>query len=522
MRSLIHLIKKKKNRSLVFWSVLNAFSLIFIPIYTEKNIIPDLIPISENASNTTRGIFVDIASKVVEIDNRVKDIGKGTNKIDDKLDTIEDDIEDIAQTTDVIQEKVCEIQSSIDDLEFTQIDGIQASANETLDKTCDIQSDTNTTFTILDRVALSLIGINNNIARTQQTANDTLDKVCDIQDQGCDFLIKQSDIPLIITTPGVYCLTKNVRSRFLRIIIISNTNDVVLDLNGHVIDGRNLASIGIEIVATSPKKNIIIKNGSIKNLKLNDSPKSPEAIGILVNGPITNLQIKDMVLTNTTTEGTAIRLKDTRGAIIENCSIEGWATGIFIDSDSSENIIKDCVVRRSGGNGFVLDRNSENCLINCKAISNEADGFQFSGSPTFTGGGGTNNIFMNCIAQCNQNGFDILGGRFEYLLNCIASNNFQDGILLDDSSLCLLRKCISSQNGSFGLRLIATSTLNKVLSCVFAGNLDGGIINAASDNVFLNNCAQDNEKDLNKNYSNVDNIESIVDKTVGFWSNVST
>lgn len=80
--------------------------------------------------------------------------------------------------------------------------------------------------------------------------------------QGKCMEITQADIPISITSPGVYCLTENVSSG-LRAISIDADN-VVVNLNGYLLDGSSAGTDTSQIgIFCQDQKNVVITNGSI-------------------------------------------------------------------------------------------------------------------------------------------------------------------------------------------------------------------------------------------------------------------
>ena len=75
--------------------------------------------------------------------------------------------------------------------------------------------------------------------------------------------ITQPDIPLTITSSGVYCLTENISSGLTAITI--SANDVVLNLNGYLVDGSSVGSNTAQMgILCMGQKDVVITNGSIK------------------------------------------------------------------------------------------------------------------------------------------------------------------------------------------------------------------------------------------------------------------
>jgi len=73
--------------------------------------------------------------------------------------------------------------------------------------------------------------------------------------------------PLTITDPGVYCLTDNIATNLMDSVnaITIASDNVVLDLNGHVLDNR-AAGMGTQAVGIGAldRSDLVIKNGKVE------------------------------------------------------------------------------------------------------------------------------------------------------------------------------------------------------------------------------------------------------------------
>jgi hypothetical protein len=76
-----------------------------------------------------------------------------------------------------------------------------------------------------------------------------------------------NSIPAIITVPGIYCLTRDLTTAIATGSAIDiQTNNVVIDLNGHRLGGgaAGLGTGAFGIHANNPRLNITVKNGTVR------------------------------------------------------------------------------------------------------------------------------------------------------------------------------------------------------------------------------------------------------------------
>jgi hypothetical protein len=72
-------------------------------------------------------------------------------------------------------------------------------------------------------------------------------------------------VPVVITAPGIYCLKSSLAYTGTTNAIAVGANDVVIELNGHVLDGS--ASSGAIGVSTYNMKNVTVRNGTIRGFR---------------------------------------------------------------------------------------------------------------------------------------------------------------------------------------------------------------------------------------------------------------
>ena len=351
--------------------------------------------------------------------------------------------------------------------------------------------------------------INDNLRSIQQLLKKLHDELNDIDDDlgehnelicsKIDKLAKCDPIPIFgpttITEPGHYCLAKGFTVYSGDGIVIAS-NDVVLNCNGQTIAGDSGGN-GIFIYE---QERILVKNGIIRDVS--DS-------GIKIQNS-SSIMIKNMKLSapkesfaGISIEG--VKYKKSNGIKIVNCESVGW--GDFGDSlngagfkisESNQCIFKDCIARNSGTNGFRGDGFSHSCFIGCKSLSNGKNGFEFRDELI---SGGSNNLFVSCVAQDNtDNGFFILGTELLSLFECIANRNGKEGIFIDRADHNDIRNCVASDNGYNGIRVrrikgfFPEAVGNLLFGCTTNNNGIHGIKVEAGETVVRNCTASGNTK----------------------------
>lgn len=275
------------------------------------------------------------------------------------------------------------------------------------------------------------------------------------QTRDCAFLVKitQFNVPLTITQPGIYCVGENLTINAQAGFAVSIQSDnVILDLNDNQVIGAGSGTSGVII---NGKNNIIIRNGSIRNMSL-------RGIGINIQGNLSsqNVLIEQMELIN---DNVGLTMVNTRN----------WA-------------ILNSVAFQNQSNGFLLTANSSGSISGC-ASNNNNNGFSGSLNNGIT--------FSNCTANFNvTNGFNAAGLRNSHFEECTAFNNQNNGFLFLNSGnqvcdSCSLRNCTLEQNANIGLQL--TGNNHDVQDCTAKNNVHGFEIHG-NNHIILNNIAQSN------------------------------
>lgn len=161
-----------------------------------------------------------------------------------------------------------------------------------------------------------------------------------IQASSCNpIFISQADIPLNITTSGVYLVTEDLVDSGGGNAITISTDGVVIDLCGFEVSGTSSTTAFL----ISGNSSVIIRNGTIRAVS--------KALEFNASGQ--NVLFENIVITETFDE--TITVNTISGFCMRNCHFydcltdAGNATTVFISLDSSENVlIEDCTINNNG------------------------------------------------------------------------------------------------------------------------------------------------------------------------------
>lgn len=233
-----------------------------------------------------------------------------------------------------------------------------------------------------------------------------------------------------------------------------NANNTVLDLDGRMIQYTGVATSGVHgIVVNAGKKNIVIKNGIIK-----DFPGSGIYAVATSGNEIESIIIKNMLIIN---NQNAVTFNYVEYATIVNNMFEGnninsgTVYGLKLQNCTSAHISRCESVNNSATSGacygFIIDTCSNISLEQCNASSNsgtgEVAGFYITNATHY-------NKLYGCKAAVNS-----------------SSAGAAHGYLVDTCSQQLIENCLSINNYatgggqySYGLRLSSSS------NCTLSGN----------------------------------------------------
>lgn len=134
-------------------------------------------------------------------------------------------------------------------------------------------------------------------------------------------------------------------------------------------------------------------------------------------------------------------------AVVEFCKATGCTSYGFGAGGNFNRCLSTANLGSAGG----FYSNGAGTYVGCVASSNPGPGFTVS-----------NNTLIHCVSQGNTgssgHGFSNTGGNGPTLLNCVALSNAGDGLRIATMTAVMsavVRNCIFSQNGGFGVSQIA-------------------------------------------------------------------
>lgn len=264
--------------------------------------------------------------------------------------------------------------------------------------------------------------------------------------------IAAADFPVQITQPGSYYLVENVPfvgasgEHGIEILV----DDVTLDLNGFYLEGANEVAAGGTGIRALNRRNIHIKNGTVRNWSIGGISLSGSENCIIGHVRVENCQSTGIQA------GTRARVHD--------CTVLG-SGGAGISASGST--ISGCVVRGSGGDGIFTSSGSS--VTNSISHGNTARGIVVSAGGSITSCGSAQNgswgmqasngsSIANCGSYQDSAGFDALDGST--ITNSAARDHqFTTGISVRQGSLA--ESCTVYQGAGNGIQVSSGSTVRN-------------------------------------------------------------
>jgi hypothetical protein len=366
----------------------------------------------------------------------------------------------------------------------------------------EVDAITATLATIVTDIGIITTTLNNTYAAVQEIAADTDLLLVDlgiitatlnntyqevVNCCPCTYFISQADLPvnmnLILTKPGTYCLTEDIRNDGATPIVINGT-DITVDLRGHTIYSANHNGITV----LPPTARIRIKNGMVI---------TPNQNGVLLQNTGSNTSSHiDVVIENIVADGCSIGFFSYGNdqeiqylhCIAKNCTSAGFhlmAAGQAIGDGNMVTVYDQCSALSNVGNGFEIIATNVTprfacTLTNCRSEANGAIGYSlttFVTSPDLLG-----LSMFNCVALRNGQAGFYIADMHGIIFNCIAENNGAAGLALTDPSV------------GAGFYLPATTSGDMTLmNCIAINNSYSGFTDrnttATNPNRFFNNYA---------------------------------
>ena len=278
----------------------------------------------------------------------------------------------------------------------------------------------------------------------------------------------------IISQPGAYYFTGNIRGISGQNGIVVQADDVTLDLNGFSLVGLPGSLDGIAV--PSSQINLEIKNGVIRDWGGDGVDvwfgRNSRAFGLRIsNNGGTGLRF-----------GTSVGIyppNTTTGCIVQDCVSESnGGDGIFVGGGST---VSGCV--GSSNTGIGIRAAAGSTVLHCTASSNSNAGFSIGAGSTISYCSATNNNAPGSTPG-------IITAQNCTISYCSSTNN-RYGIIGSSGCVIISNSCLYNQDGGNGYG-IGASGLSRIEGNSVAGNdigiesLDGGrnliIRNSAANN----------------------------------------
>nr|QNO55949.1 hypothetical protein AGOHDPGA_00006 [Methanosarcinales archaeon ANME-1 ERB7] len=275
-----------------------------------------------------------------------------------------------------------------------------------------------------------------------------------------------------INTSGYYMLTRDLLFNPLspQNCITITASDVVLDGNGHTIEGPTIAHAycGVYVYVYTPStklSNVTVKNVTIRNCgfgirfenversTISESTASNNGVGISLYHSSTNTLAGNTV-SNNSDDGIHLSSWSNSNTLTSNTASDNSNNGIYLDYSSTNTLTGNTASNNE--NGIYLDYSSTNTLTGNTASYNYDVGIylDYSSTNTLTGNTANSNNYYGILLVCSStntltgntasnNHLERLGGQGISLIsssnNTITGNNVSNngwnGIELFDSSM---------------------------------------------------------------------------------------
>ena len=365
----------------------------------------------------------------------------------------------------------------------------------------------NTVNMCCSNLANDIANVNNNLTTCCNTLEDLIGNltVC-----GGVTVIKQEDIPAVITRSGHYCIGQDLTVNTGIGITIKNATGVDLDLNGQTLSGKggssliavtgtsslvhihngivagtgnsaDVAQVGIAALAN----NILISTIQAQNFSATGSS------GILIQGPVPGtvpgqLQGVSVEQYNSSNNYFGIQLSNSCTNVkLHNCSFDQSIFAAIAqpaNGISASNILIDnCAISNSVNQGIYTASSQSNWVIKDVQVSN-------SGSNGFTLKGSFQSLAIKNCQLVNSGGYGIIVSTEQSknveINDCEFNNSQTGGLLINTVNNLLIQNCQFTNNSSNSQPLFTLQNAfnSSIRGCLFSST------SAVSDGFFATSC----------------------------------
>ncbi|MCK5039537.1 MAG: right-handed parallel beta-helix repeat-containing protein [Candidatus Aenigmarchaeota archaeon] len=277
----------------------------------------------------------------------------------------------------------------------------------------------------------------------------------------------------VLSESGTYYLTQNILGSSTDHCIDITANNVILDCQGHTIEGDDVADYGIYIHRTFSET--------------------------------TNITLKNCVLTHWDTAN--VYLYHANDNNLENLnSTSSPDNGFHIYYSNSNNLTN--ITANSNVRGIYMEYSDSNNITNSTANSNNV-GFYFVHS-------NFNTAKNNTANSCFESGFYISDSDSNIITRSTATSNTQHGFSFFSSSSNNLMDFTANSNNEYGIQISYDSDNNIIADSLIYNNTEGGLfldkwgLNTPDENKIYNNLFNNSLKniDVDGGMSNVNYLNT--------------
>lgn len=202
-----------------------------------------------------------------------------------------------------------------------------------------------------------------------------------------------------ITEPGTYVLTEDVTNSTAAVCIDVQASDVVIDGDGHTLDGVDGAQT--TAVAIESQSNVTVENLVLTEWRIGTELAST------TDSTVSNVVVTDTVL--------GVVLYESDANTMRNVTVTDTVHGVSLRL-SQHNHLTD-IVSSDNTNGILLDtETTDTRLRNVSTADNTNTGVQLTN-------GATNNSLTNVTASNNTHGISLTDSDDNRITNAVVRNN---------------------------------------------------------------------------------------------------
>lgn len=305
-----------------------------------------------------------------------------------------------------------------------------------------------------------------------------------------------------ISESGSYVLGRDITGP-----IVIATNDVVLDLNEHTIDG------GLHGISMNNVNDIIIKNGAVRNSSMEGilidtcqhimldtvevGTSGLSGVKVLDSSDVRTLNccLRENNTDNVITIEGGFRSMSSAQLLLQNTTLEGNAGRAITSDTDAMLIVQGCTVRTTAtGIGISLQATGSCCIENCLVEDNDQEGISARLFDAL--------VISGCkITSNGTDGILMLTGTDAIIENNAIYNNAAIGIRVSLAVSNVTIENNSANDNDIGISITAGGSNICVKNNIANNNGDVGISNNSTSASFFLNKAQNNGSMGTTNYT---------------------